>query len=69
MLKFEAEKFCARMSLKLGFESMELAEIFLGKFLQSKGLCGVVANSNLFVMILKRNLSRSGTSLVSGDGN
>jgi hypothetical protein len=47
MLKFEAEKFCARMSLKLGFDSMELAEIFLGKFLQSKGLCGVVTKSKI----------------------
>jgi hypothetical protein len=45
MLKFEAEKFCARMSLKLGFDSMELAEIFLGKFLQSRGVRGVVTNS------------------------
>jgi hypothetical protein len=44
MLKFEAEKFCARMSLKLGFESMELAEIFLRKFLQSKGMRSVLAN-------------------------
>jgi hypothetical protein len=70
MLKFEAEKFCARMSLNLGFDSMELAEIFLGKFLQSRGLRGVVTNSTfIWHMRLKHNLSRSRTSLVPRDGN
>jgi hypothetical protein len=38
MPKFKAERFCAKNSLNLGFDSMDLAEIFLGKFLQSKGL-------------------------------
>jgi hypothetical protein len=35
--KFEAEKFCARLNLKLGFDSIGLTEIFLTKYLKSKG--------------------------------
>jgi hypothetical protein len=58
MLKFEAEKFCARMSLKLGFDSMELAEIFLRKFLQSKGLRGVVTNSTFIWHDIKKQFEQ-----------
>lgn len=65
MPKFEAERFCSRMNLKLGYDSIDEAEIFLIKFLQTKGLNRIFF---LFSSLLILRV-RSGTTLGTRDGS